>query len=69
LEQILERGFCVVKESTSCIRGAQRFALPAGGGRVDPPSKRDSAAAREMPKKRGAYPKSGARIVRRCCME
>jgi hypothetical protein len=29
---------------------AQRRALPAWGGRVDSPSKRDSAAARELPK-------------------
>jgi hypothetical protein len=29
---------------------AQRLALPAWGGRVDSPSKRDSAQARKMPK-------------------
>jgi hypothetical protein len=32
---------------------------------VDSPSKRDSSKARKMLEKRGAYPKSGARIVRR----
>jgi hypothetical protein len=31
--------------------------------------KRDSAEAQKMLKKRGAYPKSGARIVRRFCVE
>ena len=33
---------------------------------MDSLSKRDSAEARNMLKKRGAYPKSGARCVRRC---
>ena len=47
------------------LLGAQRLALPAWGGRVDSPSKRESAEAKKMPKKRGAYPKSGARCVRR----
>jgi hypothetical protein len=46
-------------------RNAQRLALPACGGRGDSPSKRDSAKARKMPEKRGAYPKSGARCVGR----
>ena len=31
---------------------------------MDSPSKRESAEARKMLKKRAAYPKSGARIVR-----
>jgi hypothetical protein len=44
---------------------AQRRALPAWGGRVDSPSKWDSAEAGKILKKRGAYPKSGARIVGR----
>ena len=44
---------------------AQRLALAAVGGRVDSPSKRESAEARKMLKKRGAYPKSGARCVGR----
>ena len=44
---------------------AQRLALPAWGGRLNSPSKWDSAEATKKLKKRGAYPKSGARIVRR----
>ncbi len=43
---------------------AQRWALAAVGGSVDSPSKREKPKARKMPQKRGAYPKSGARIVR-----
>src|SRR5215213_11194976 len=35
------------------------------GGSVDSPSKREKLEARNMLKKRGAYPKSGAPIVRR----
>ena len=42
---------------------AQRLALAAVGGRVDSPSKREKLKAREMLKKRGAYPPSAARIV------
>ena len=42
---------------------AQRLALPAWGGRVDSLSKRESAKARKMPKKRGAYPKSGHAVL------
>ena len=42
---------------------AQRSALPAWGGSVNSPSKRDSPQARKVLKKRGAYPKSGARFV------
>ena len=33
---------------------------------MDSPSKRESARAKKMLKKRDAYPKSGARIVGRC---
>ena len=40
------------------------MALPAWGGRVDSLSKREKPKAKKMPKKRGAYPKSGARCVR-----
>lgn len=32
---------------------------------MDSPAKRNPAKAKKMPKKRGAYPKSGARCVRR----
>ena len=42
---------------------AQRLALAAWGGRVDSSSKRDKAQSQKKLKKRGAYPKSGARIV------
>ena len=48
---------------TACT--AQRLALPAWGGSVESPSKRDSAEAKKKLKKRGAYPESGARCVRR----
>jgi hypothetical protein len=53
------------KQLVMMRRAGQRFALPAWGGRVDSPSKRETAEARNMIKKRGAYPKSGARCVRR----
>ena len=52
-----------------CKTVAQRLALPAWGGRVDSPSKRDTAEAKKKLEKRGAYPKSGARIVRRFLFE
>jgi hypothetical protein len=42
---------------------AQRLALPAWGGRVDSLSKREKLEAAKNAKKRGAYPKSGARCV------
>ena len=42
---------------------AQRLALAAWGGRVDSSSKRDKAQSQKKLKKRGAYPKSGARFV------
>jgi hypothetical protein len=48
---------------TVFLLGAQRLALPAWGGRVDKPSKRKQLKATKTLKKRGAYPKSGARIV------
>jgi hypothetical protein len=35
---------------------------------VDSPPKRESAQARKKLKKRGAYPKSGARLVRLCSL-
>ena len=44
---------------------SQRSALAAVGGRVDSPSKRKKLKAAKMLKKRGAYPPSAARIVRR----
>jgi hypothetical protein len=46
-----------------CCSATQRGALAAVGGRVDSPSKREKLKAREISKKRGAYPPSAARIV------
>jgi hypothetical protein len=42
---------------------AQRLALAAWGGSVDSPPKRRKLKAMKTLKKRGAYPKSAARIV------
>ncbi len=45
------------------VIAAERSALAAVGGSVDSPSKRKKPKARQMPKKRGAYPPSVARLL------
>jgi hypothetical protein len=47
----------------SIVAAAQRHALAAWGGRVDLPPKREKIKVAKNAEKRGAYPKSAARIV------
>lgn len=49
------------------LRNAQRLALVDWGGRVDLPVETGFHRGKKNAKNRGAYPKSGARIVRRHC--